>query len=1814
MHYFKYIITLFLNHILKCTSPGNKGNILKVFALFLLGFAPMMSYSQPFTVTTGAQMSSLSSVTACGSNYTFSFSQVAYNQSNMYIYDNGTAISSGWGTYTGCYYPNWNAGQIASTLGSFSSNTTIYVIISSTAKTITFSTTAPGCGPTITTSAISGSPFCAGASVSIPFAISAPFTSGNIFTAQLSDASGSFSSPVSLGTLTSTAAGTISGTIPSGTTSGTGYRIRVVANTPVSTGTDNGSNLTINARPSTAVLAGTTSICTGSSANLTVTISGGTSPYTVVYSGGTVTSYTSGSNISVSPSTNTTYSLTSVTDANSCTTITPSGTPTITINSKPTITANPSSSAVSYCYNATATALSVTATGGGLTYQWYSNTTSSNSGGTSVGSGGTSASYTPLTTTAGTLYYYCVVSGTCSPVATSSVSGAITTNTAVTSPGAITNTAGCSTITYTKGSCSAGTCYWVSSATGTETSNSAPTYTVASTTVYVRASNGGCWSDAVTGIGTYLTAPTITAQPSTTNQIKCLNATATALSVTASGAGLTYQWYRNTTASNSGGTNISGGTSASYTPSTATAASLNYYYCAISGTCTPSVTSSVSGYVFVSAPTATATASPNPVYTNGTLTLTGGPTGMATYSWSGPNSYTSTTQNPSFAPSTTATAGVYTLTATNAYGCTATASTAYVTVTGASSYYYYGSSDMSVTTNWWTTTSGTGSHPTDFSSNGQSFYVCNYGSNSTPTLTNNWTVSGTGTKIIVGDGTNATNFTIPAGYSLTTTSPVVIDVKNLATISIANAVVPTLGTLDTNSTVNYNGTIGQTVQNTHYGNLTIGDHSSNKVIFSSGTVTVYKIFNPISPSTTNTTVNTGNTITFDGTNQDIPAFPYYNIQTQHGGTKTLKGSITIGGILTIGNITKFLASDGSSKIITFSTITGGRKRIIAIGTFLPTSYSTVIYAANDTVTAVNYYNLDLNGQSGTFEATDIIGVANNLSNAGGTWKTTGSTVKFNGSLAQTIPSFSFNNLTIDNSAGTSSPSTIASGATISVGGLLTMVNGILTTTSSNILRITNTAANAVGGGKTTSFINGPLKRSLPTLSASSSIYSFPVGNGTTYYPFSICSLTVSSNPTITIEALLSAGSADGSTLTSVESENYWKATITGTFGGASVSLTRQNTLSSNAIGFNASGNSSYGSIGGSSSGTTSIINSSSTGAISTGVAYFAFGTRTVASKTYNYSGGDITSLNSWVLSTDGTTHPTNFSSSDVTYVILASTSLTAWPPITGSNTNVQIGKSDNSSPSMITVTVPAGLSISVPNNLTLYTNATLTTNTGSTVNVAGNVLLPGNKGYSASNTTTNINNSGTLNITGNLTQETGSYSTINNLSTGIINLDGNYSNNQQTTFDNSGKFNITSGSFGIVGNQNSYFINETGGAVTIDNTGAPNATVTFTTMYLDQNIKLLAGSTFNVIGSNLDIAGQHQMDIAGKLVVQDGNLTFNAGGASFDIKTSGGVYVYDTDNSGDGILNINYGATTLVNNGTLYVEGVIPSSGSNAITVASGATMFVGNIGLYTGTSSNQLVVSNGGTLNFCGNKTAGADNVGTISSGGILNYAAGYYTTQTPGAQSDFVVNGSQVAAYNDAASCLAAFDNTVSNSLPISLDYFDAKQDGETIAIEWTTASETNNDFFSVLKSYDAISFEIIDEVHGAGTSTVRHSYTSKDENPQVGINYYRLKQTDFDGKSTFSAVKSITFSAKNIDFDIFPNPSKFGNMTLAINAKRTEIVNLIITDIKGSQVYNNAITIEAGQNNIHLSDYTYLNAGQYVISLIGNNYIKTKKVIVE
>lgn len=113
----------------------------------------------------------------------------------------------------------------------------------------------------------------------------------------------------------------------------------------------------------------------------------------------------------------------------------------------------------------------------------------------------------------------------------------------------------------------------------------------------------------------------------------------------------------------------------------------------------------------------------------------------------------------------------------------------------------------------------------------------------------------------------------------------------------------------------------------------------------------------------------------------------------------------------------------------------------------------------------------------------------------------------------------------------------------------------------------------------------------------------------------------------------------------------------------------------------------------------------------------------------------------------------------------------------------------------------------------------------------------------------------------------------------------------------------------------------------------------------------------------------------------------------------------------------------------------------------------------------------------------------------------------------------------------------SVVGSVLPVELMRFEANSVNEQVVLAWETASERDNAFFEIERSGAGLQFEAIGCVEGAGTSSVRRSYVFTDEAPLPGLNYYRLKQVDNDGRVGFGPVVEIDLGMRNIQ--IYPVP---------------------------------------------------------------------------
>jgi hypothetical protein len=118
----------------------------------------------------------------------------------------------------------------------------------------------------------------------------------------------------------------------------------------------------------------------------------------------------------------------------------------------------------------------------------------------------------------------------------------------------------------------------------------------------------------------------------------------------------------------------------------------------------------------------------------------------------------------------------------------------------------------------------------------------------------------------------------------------------------------------------------------------------------------------------------------------------------------------------------------------------------------------------------------------------------------------------------------------------------------------------------------------------------------------------------------------------------------------------------------------------------------------------------------------------------------------------------------------------------------------------------------------------------------------------------------------------------------------------------------------------------------------------------------------------------------------------------------------------------------------------------------------------------------------------------------------------------------------------------SVTSSALPIELTYFKATpSQNKNVLLDWQTASEINNDYFTIERSKDGLEWKEVTQINGAGNSSQTLTYSTIDPNPFEEISFYRLKQTDYDGKFEYSNIRSVNLK---IDFElikIYPNPAK-------------------------------------------------------------------------
>ncbi len=372
---------------------------------------------------------------------------------------------------------------------------------------------------------------------------------------------------------------------------------------------------------------------------------------------------------------------------------------------------------------------------------------------------------------------------------------------------------------------------------------------------------------------------------------------------------------------------------------------------------------------------------------------------------------------------------------------------------------------------------------------------------------------------------------------------------------------------------------------------------------------------------------------------------------------------------------------------------------------------------------------------------------------------------------------------------------------------------------------------------------------------------------------------------------------------------------------------------------------------------------------------------------------------------------------------------------------------------------------------------------------------------------------------------------------------------------------------------------------------------------------LVAGQTYYVMVDNYGDVGTYtlniQQAISNDLVTTP--AVVNSCGTTFTSSTIGATNCGDgsgstlgnnlDNNAGTGGFGSGGDVGFSVENSSWYVF----CNGSGAVATY---TVTMTNLGGCTGPNGIQFAAFTGTTtsLSLQSGGTTGMNilsgNSFTSSVISLANNACAY-----------IVVDGFAGTNCNYGLSVAAA---PVCQLLKVDIFSFSALQKDDIIELTWATASEMNNDFYTIERSEDGINFKEIEKVKGAGISSNVLFYSSKDSNPLNGISYYRLKQTDFNGKHTYSKISSVEFeNTKNLKFEIVPNPNMDNVISnIVLSAIPNNAVSIEITDAQGVVLYE--VSKKTESNKIEIPNS--FSKGIYFVKVICNDFVQTKRMMIK
>lgn len=323
------------------------------------------------------------------------------------------------------------------------------------------------------------------------------------------------------------------------------------------------------------------------------------------------------------------------------------------------------------------------------------------------------------------------------------------------------------------------------------------------------------------------------------------------------------------------------------------------------------------------------------------------------------------------------------------------------------------------------------------------------------------------------------------------------------------------------------------------------------------------------------------------------------------------------------------------------------------------------------------------------------------------------------------------------------------------------------------------------------------------------------------------------------------------------------------------------------------------------------------------------------------------------------------------------------------------------------------------------------------------------------------------------------------------------------------------------------------------------------------------------------------------------------------------IYGMVTDNTPPRSNYFNGSAINILD--TLIIKGDLILSGGRGFNVSSNGILIVfGNAEVKQGAH----ITNNNGRIVITGDlTTSGGSRVNNNSNGFYI-----YGNAIEP--QWESLFHGNSFKNETDLRNNDPSLYDFVGNGgslLPIVLSDFQASlTNSQTVQVEWSTFSEKNNDFFTVERSADGKNFEVLTTVAGAGNSNKKSHYSFEDKHPLAGYNYYRLKQTDFNGDFEYFKIVGVNNAQSKAGLstsihinDAWPNPFT-DHLNISFDADGDGEVEIFVRNIFGEVVHQTGLQLNYGENKYAFDRTESLKPGVYFVTIDSKGKKFTQKVI--